>query len=133
METEGEGGAEEEEEEEEDEEQFEDDVLDDIHPHMLLIERTRTDDTFTGRLSKYVFQRAPFQEHISLTHHQELAIYIRFHVLPLLREVLHDSTDRWYFWLAACISYYKENQVEETCERWSSFRSESNPLSDCNI
>ena len=114
---------EEEEEEEENEEQFEDDVLRGVHPHTLLIERTRTDDTFTGRLSKYVFQRRPFQEHISLTHHQELAIYIRFHILPLLREILYDSTDRWFVWLAACITYYKENRVEETCERWSSFRS----------
>ena len=108
--------------EEEGEEQYEDDVLSDINPTTLLIQRTRTDDTFVGRLSKYVFKRLPSQDHILLTHHQEIAIYIRYHILPLLREILYDKMDRFFIWQAACIEYFKENDPEQITTRWSSFR-----------
>ena len=108
--------------EEEGEEQYEDDVLSEINPDTLLIQRTRTDDTFVGRLSKYVFQRLPSQDHILLTHHQEIAIYMRYHILPLLREILYDGTDRFFIWQAACIEYFKENDPQQTTTRWSSFR-----------
>ena len=112
-------------EEEEEEEHYEDDILQDAGPHMLMVERRRTDDSFVGRLSKYVFQRAPYQEHISLTYHQEITLYIRYHILPLLREILHGSRERFFIWLAACAQYYKENDSSEICERWSSHRNEN--------
>ena len=59
---------------------YEDDILGDIRPNLLCISRTLTDDVFVGRLSKYVFQREPNQEHIVLTYHQELALYIRYKI-----------------------------------------------------
>ena len=115
----------EEEEEEEEEEDYEDDILQDAGPHMLIIERTRTDDSFVGRLSKFVFQRAPSQDHISLTYHQEITLYIRYHILPLLREILYDSRERFFIWLASCAEYYKDSNNLEICQRWSSFRNEN--------
>ena len=121
-------------EEEEGEEQYEDDVLNDINPDTLLIQRTRTDDTFVGRLSKFVFQRLPSHENIFLTPHQEIAIYIRYHILPLLREILYDRTDRFFIWQAACIEYFKENDPQQITTRWSSFRNANwySPILDSN-
>ena len=56
-------------EEEEEEEQYKDDVLNDISPDTLLIQRTRTNDTFVGRLSKFVFQRLASHENVFLMPH----------------------------------------------------------------
>ena len=114
--------------EDEGDDDLEDDVLRDVHPNTLLISRTLTDDAFVGRLSKYVFQRLPSQAHISLTYHQEIACYIKYHLSPTLKEILHGSTDRWYIWVACCTIFYKEGNYEEKAERWSSFRSASLPF-----
>ena len=121
-------------EEEEEEEQYEDDVLNDINPDTLLIKRTRTDDTFVGRLSKFVFQRLPSHENVFLTPHQEIAIYMRYHILPLLREILYGRTDRFFIWQAACIEYFKENDPQQITTRWSSFRNANwySPIMESN-
>ena len=109
-------------EDSEHESDFEDnDILNNVDPNILRISRHLTDDLFVGRLSKWVFQRMPQQEHVRITYATEIAIYIRFHVLPLLREILFGTNERYYIWVA-CNTQFKHETKEETCNRWSSFR-----------
>ena len=119
---EGEGDDGDEDEDDNEEEELEGDILGDIREDTLLISRHLTDDNFVGRLSKFVFQRLPTQSHIFLTYQQEISVYIRFHILPTLREILYDSPDRFYIWIAANTQFFKDGSFETKCERWSSFR-----------
>ena len=106
----------------EEESDLEDDILNDINPNTLRISRHLTDDLFVGRLTKWVFQREPQQDQIRLDYSTEIAFYIRFHILPLLREILYGKEDRYYIWLASNIQFRHETKIDETCNRWSSFR-----------
>ena len=98
------------------------DIINDVDPNLLQIERFLTDDLFVGRLSKYVFKRAQFQEHVRLTYSTEITLYIRHHILPTLREILIGKDSRFYIWLATNIEFRHETNTQETCNRWSSFR-----------
>ena len=49
----------------------------------------------------------------------------RYHVLPLLRDILRNTAHRYYLWVACCAEFFKENDYSTRCERWSSFHNQN--------
>ena len=105
----------------------------DIPADLLTVTRTLTDDLFVGSMSKYIFQREPSCAWKRFIAQEELTFYLKFHLQPTLREILSDTSHRFFLWIAAEIQFVKliqddtqdDNDRTEECQRWSSMRNQS--------
>ena len=111
-----------EEEEEDETDYYHADYLD---PSSLRIVYSIADDAMSGRLSKHIWQRARGQENLHFTPIEEILFYIKYFAAPKLRQLLSENRhERQYVWVGTLCSYHRLDDVEETCERWSSLRNE---------
>ena len=121
--------GEEEEEEEEEEEDDDDDnfrLLEDLHPHLLLLETDVLDDLYAGVASKLRIRRRPGEENKRFSPSQEVSIYLVYAAIPHLRQLLTRAGRRQMFiWLAVEARYHRLLDSSETCTRWSSWRNQA--------
>ena len=93
---------------------------------LLQIDHSIHDCLFVGKYSKHVFRRKETEDNLAirLCLEQELSFYIRFHLLPLLTEILSTDAYRhqFYVWIAIENRFEKAFETDTKITRWSSLR-----------
>ena len=93
---------------------------------LLQIDHSIHDCLFVGKYSKHVFRRKETEDNLAirLCLEQELSLYINFHLLPLLTDILSTDARRhnYYIWIAIENRFEKAMETETKITRWSSLR-----------
>ena len=97
----------------------------DINENLLKITTHTQNDFFTGIESKQIFKRDYSCIDKRLHYELELFFYHKHHIRPHLETIVSGNDSKFFFFLAAEIEFSKENNDEDTCTRWSSWRNRS--------